>query len=136
MRGCPDAVSHGWASQRAWRPSPDDLVRSEQERLRDDQPETSRGLQVDDQLEPGRLLDGQVSRSSPLEDLVHVAGGAPKRVGYARPVGHEATRFDEVSIVADPGQPALRRQLEDAATVREEQLVRRVDEGAGPRLQH
>jgi hypothetical protein len=36
----------------------DDLIRALQERLRDRQAESLRGLEVDDQLECGRLLDG------------------------------------------------------------------------------
>jgi hypothetical protein len=38
----------------------DDLVRSHQDGLRDRQAERLRGLEIDDELELGGLLDGQV----------------------------------------------------------------------------
>src|SRR5262249_14705044 len=48
----------------------DDLVRSPQHRLRDRQPESLRGLQIDDQLEFGGLFDRKIGGLGALEDLV------------------------------------------------------------------
>jgi hypothetical protein len=62
-------------------PSLDHLVRPLQERLRNRQAERLRGLEVDDQLELRRLLDGQVGRLGALEDLVDVSGRAAEQVG-------------------------------------------------------
>jgi len=53
----------------------DDLVRSHENRLRDREAERLGGLEVDDQLELSRLLDGEISRLGTLEDLVDVGGG-------------------------------------------------------------
>ena len=53
----------------------DHLIRPLQERLRDRQPERLRRLEVDHQLERGRLLDGQIGRSGALQDLVDVGRG-------------------------------------------------------------
>ena len=64
----------------------DDLVRSEQQRLRDREAERLRRLQVDDQLELGGLFDREVSGLGSLEDLVNVGGGAPVQVGRVRPI--------------------------------------------------
>src|SRR5262245_54029410 len=47
-----------------------DLVRSEQQRRWNREAERAGGLRVDDQLEPGRLLDREIRRLRPLEDLV------------------------------------------------------------------
>jgi hypothetical protein len=45
------------------------FVAAHEERLRDREPERLRGLEVDDQLELGRLLHGQVGGSGALEVL-------------------------------------------------------------------
>src|SRR6266478_2659044 len=58
----------------------DHLIRPLQERRRDRQAEGLGGLRVDDQLELGRLLYGQVAGLGALENLVHVDGGAPKQI--------------------------------------------------------
>src|SRR5262245_14174111 len=47
----------------------DDLVGPGQHRLRDRQAEALRRLEIDDQLEFGRLLDGEVTRFSTIKDL-------------------------------------------------------------------
>jgi hypothetical protein len=54
----------------------DDLVGSQQNRLRDGQPDDLRGLEVDDQLELCRLLDRQISRLRALQDPVHLVSSA------------------------------------------------------------
>src|SRR5262245_48679473 len=43
-----------------------DLVRSEQQRRRNREAERAGGLRVDDELEPGRLLDREIRRLRPL----------------------------------------------------------------------
>ena len=44
----------------------DDLVSSQQNGLRDGQPKSLRGLQIEDQLELGRMLNGQFTRLGPF----------------------------------------------------------------------
>src|SRR5205809_704757 len=68
----------------------DHLVRPQQHRLWDGQPENLRSSEVDHQLELRRLLDGEVGRLGALEDLVYVGGRAPEHVTNAWPVRHEA----------------------------------------------
>jgi hypothetical protein len=48
------------------------LVRPQQQPLRDRQPERLGGLEVDDQFELRRLLDGQVGGLGAFENLVDV----------------------------------------------------------------
>jgi len=48
------------------------VVRTRQHRLRDRQPQRLGGLEVDDQLEFGGLLYGEVGWVRPLENLVQV----------------------------------------------------------------
>src|SRR5262245_42171914 len=54
--------------------SPDDLVGSNQERLRDCQAQRLGGLEVDHQLELRRLFDREVGGFGPFQNLVHVRG--------------------------------------------------------------
>src|SRR2546422_3198421 len=56
----PAQTSKPWPRQRRGGPSLDHLIRPQQQCLRDRQAEGFRGLEVDDQLELGRLLDGKI----------------------------------------------------------------------------
>src|SRR5207245_7615768 len=56
----------------------DHVVCAQQQRLRDRESERYRGLEVDHELELGGLFDWQITGFCALENLVHVAGGAPK----------------------------------------------------------
>ena len=56
-------------------------IRPLQQRRRDRQAEGLGGLEVDDQLELRRLLDGQVGGLGAFQDLVHVERGAPEEIG-------------------------------------------------------
>src|SRR6516164_2753996 len=66
----------------------DDLVGAGEDRWRDRQAGLLRCLQVDHQLEFGRLLDRQVSWTFAPQDLVDVSGGAAPQLVKARPVRH------------------------------------------------
>src|SRR4030095_6026666 len=48
----------------------DDFVGTQQHAFRDRESKRLRGLQVDDQIELGRLLEGDVARLRTLQDLV------------------------------------------------------------------
>src|SRR5262245_50698404 len=95
------------------------------------------GPEVDDQLERGGLLDGDVGRSRALQDPIdEYRGTTPVRAEAGR-VGKQASRLGEFSAGKDPGQPALlgepdnTRQvvLKHAAGQREECV--RVNGGGG-----
>src|SRR3989442_8374367 len=66
-----------------------DLVRPPQQRRWDRQPERPGGLEIDDQLELRRLLDGQIGWLGPPEDLVHVRRGTPLHLRSIYSIGHE-----------------------------------------------
>ena len=55
----------------------DHPIRSRQHVRRNRQADLLGGLQIDHQLELGRLLDRQVGRLGAFQDFVHVGGGAP-----------------------------------------------------------
>ena len=70
--------------------SPDHLIGLQEDGRGNRQTKGLGGLQVDDQLELGGLLHGEVGRFGIFEDLVHIGGGAPMAVREARPIGHQA----------------------------------------------
>src|SRR5215468_6582608 len=72
--------------ERWHRASVDDLIRPQQQRLRDGEPERLGGLEVDDQRELRGLLDRQVTGLGALEDLVDIDSGAPPQISEVRTV--------------------------------------------------
>src|SRR5438094_7546792 len=91
----------------------DHVVCLEEKRLRNGEAEGFRSLEVDDQLELRRLLDGQVAGLGALEDLVHVDGGAPPLVAQTGPIGHQAARLHVLRDGADRREPVPQRELSD-----------------------
>src|SRR5262245_21437006 len=71
--------------------SPDDFVSPQEQRLRDGQTESLGGLEVDHELEPGGLLDGQIGRLGALENLVDERRHASELVRNIRSIGHQTT---------------------------------------------
>src|SRR5215831_17082762 len=75
----------------------DQLVSECEQRGRYGETERLGDLDVNDQLELSRLLDGEVGGLCPLQDLVHEAGSLPVEVDDARPVRHQAPRIRELT---------------------------------------
>src|SRR6266446_2535571 len=105
-------------------PSLYDLIRPLQERLRDRQAEGLGGLEVDDQLELGGLLDGKICGLGALEDSIHVPGSPTIQIGDDWPVGHETTGFGHLAPLAHHGKPVFCCQRGEALLVSEEGWVR------------
>src|SRR5439155_17477767 len=108
----------------------DDLVRPEQERLRHRESERLGGLEVDDQLELGRLLDGQIPGLRTLENLVHVGGGAAVQVRKVRAIGHETPGIHSLPPRVHCRQPVLCRQVYEASALIEEHDARQDSQSA------
>src|SRR5262249_16969191 len=73
--------------------------------------------QIDDELELGRLLDGEVGGLCAPQNLVHILGGTPKQVGEVRSVGDQTARFDVFREIGHRRQPQAERQDDDAYPV-------------------
>src|SRR5262249_17782123 len=84
-----------------------DLVRPRQHRGRDREAEGLRRLEVDDELELGGLLDGEVGRLGALEESVDVAGRAAMQVGKVRPIGHQPAAVDSFLDLVHRGQSSF-----------------------------
>jgi hypothetical protein len=107
----------------------DHLVRPQQQGLRDRQAQRLGGLEVNDQLELGRLLDGEVGGLGTLEDSVRRTSRRAKRVRSTAKLcaaSDQGTFFDiphSRSIVADDVERI------DPATYLESLLVKSIHDG-------
>src|SRR6266446_5003584 len=109
------------------------LIRAPQHRRRDRQPNRLRGLEIDDQLELGRLLDREVGGVDAFEDLVHVGGRAPLQVENVRAIDHETAGLP---VLRRPSmyrwEAPVHRELCDLSSLSCEERVRENQERARP----
>src|SRR6476660_4248689 len=88
-----------------------------------------RGLEIDDQLNPGREFDRQISRLCTLQDLVNVDCSVPKVLALINAVACEPSDLDTVALCKDRRQPCAESKLNDVRTLDLEQPVHWDDEG-------
>src|SRR5262249_42787053 len=70
-------------------------------------------LEVDDQVEFDRLLNGQIGRLRSLQDLVYIGGAAPKEIRQACAIGHQTTREHVLANLEHPGNSVIRKEVDD-----------------------
>ena len=85
----------------------DHLIGPGEDRLWDREAERLAGLEIDDQLKHGQLLNRQIGRLGAFEDLVDVGCRAPVQIREIRKVGYETTVAHERSTHAYDGQAVL-----------------------------
>src|SRR5215475_6303120 len=69
--------------------------------------------EVDDEFEPGRLLDRNLTRPRALEDKIDELGPAAPLRHMVRSVGYEAAGLGEFAIAVDRGQLKLDGERRD-----------------------
>src|ERR1700745_2461075 len=74
------------------------LLRTQQERFWYSEAERLSGGAIDDEIELGRLLDWDVARLRPAQNLVDIVGGAPELVREVWSIGDQTCRFDVVPV--------------------------------------
>src|SRR5262245_15381892 len=79
----------------------DDLGGPDENHRRHGQAQRFGGLKIDYQLEPGGLLDWQISGLGALEDLSGVHSDLTNRVGEARPIADQAAGAGESAPVSN-----------------------------------
>src|SRR5262245_65501560 len=72
----------------------DHLVGAGEQCGRDGEAERLSGEQIADEIEFGRLLDWDVGRLGPTQNLVDITSRAPEQVREVWSVGHQTARFD------------------------------------------
>ena len=92
------------------------------------------GLEVDDQLDLGGLLDRQVGGLLALENAARIVAGPAVRVGIAAAVAHQAACSDELAILEDRRHRVSERQRAELFALAVEECVGDDHECAGPSL--
>src|ERR1051326_8608356 len=95
----------------------DHLVSARDERGWYVEAERARGLEIDDELEGGRLLDRQIAGLLALEDAVDVGGRPPELVVLTEAVGKQPTLIREHAQRIDRRQAMTRGECNDLRTV-------------------
>jgi hypothetical protein len=79
------------------------------------------GLEVYDEIELCRLLNGEITWLRALQAPVHVDGCVPVDIGNVRPVRHEASSVDVCPERIYRRQPALGHRVDELSTARHEE---------------
>src|SRR6266508_6923911 len=85
------------------------------------------GLEVDDQLELDRGLDGKLVRLCALEDAIGIERRAPKRIEPVISVRQQAAKFGEETERVDGRETVASRQRGDLRAVGTREAVRHHD---------
>src|SRR5262249_46947520 len=104
--------------------------------LRNRQPKSLGGLEVNDQLELGGLFDGEVAGFGAFEDLVYERGGAPKQISKVWSIGHKAPGIDIRPLWVHCRQPVLSRQFHEASALAVERAAWQHTQGTRARPGH
>jgi hypothetical protein len=83
----------------------DHLVGAGEQRRRHREAERAGRLEIDHELELGRLMHRKACRLLALEDAVDVAGSAPVEISRVGPVGDQAAICDGDALGVHGGQP-------------------------------
>src|SRR5215831_19039521 len=109
----------------------DHLVGTGQDRWRHGETECLRGLEVDHQLECGRLLDRQISRLRALENLSGGNTDLTPGAGEARSIANQASGSDEFPRKVDRWYRVASSQRNELFAAVVEHRIRADDEPAG-----
>ena len=80
-------------------------------------PSAFAAIKLIDEIEFGGLLDRDVSRLRPAQNLVDKFGGAPEKVRQICPIGHQTSRFDVLPKAVHCRQSRALRQDVDSHAV-------------------
>src|SRR5690349_21322706 len=106
-------------------PSLDDLIRPLKKQRRDRQTKRLGGLEVDDEVELRRLLDGQVGGLGAPQDSVNVNCSTSFQLGNICSIGHETAWTNEILELIDCGDPMRGRKIDDGLSMHEHKSRRR-----------
>jgi hypothetical protein len=101
----------------------DHLVGEREQIVGDSEAERLGGFQVDDEMELGRLLHGQIRRLRTLENPAAVDADLAECVGPVRSVAHQPASCGKGAVDVDRRQTVLQRQRRNLGAAVEEQSV-------------
>src|SRR5262245_53644193 len=128
------AVWHSDAARGPSTPSFDYLIDATEDRDWEGEAEPLGGLEVDDQLDFGDLLDRQVGGFLALENAARVEATQAKHVAEVGSIAHEASRGSEFGILVDRRNPVAECQCGELFDSAGEECVGNNDESAGAQL--
>src|SRR5215831_16304267 len=112
----------------------DHLISAGEDRRRDRQAERLCGVEIDNQLEPRRLLDRQIARLGALEDLPGVNADLAIDTGDAGPIADQAAGRSKLTPLIDRRHGTTRRQRHELLAPAEEERVGANEERPGMQL--
>src|SRR5216683_6321581 len=112
----------------------DHLVGLGEDRWRDGEAERLRSLEIDDQLERGRLHDWQVGRLGALEDLPGINSDLATDSRDARPIADQAAGRGVFTELIDRRNGMACRQRHDLLAPDHQEWIGRDEERAGSLL--
>src|SRR5262249_12323099 len=96
----------------------DHLGGAGEQRRREGESERFCRLEVDKELELSGLINRDVARFGPFQDLVHVIGHAPEQLRQIHGVTHQRTGLHVIAVGTDGRQACLHSKLGDQHAVR------------------
>ncbi len=102
-------------------------IRAQEQGLRDPEVESLRRLEVDDELEPCRLLDRDVGRPGTFEYLVHEGSRTPIEIDAVRAIRHQPACLDEPRSVIHRRKASRIHQGSDKFGWRQKVAIKRQD---------
>src|SRR5258708_7266467 len=128
------AISHASESSRTSRQVPlcqseshsasvNDLVSAQQDCFEDSHSEGFRGLEVHDQLESRRALNGEFCRLDAAQYAANVNAATAKHIRKVRSVGDEASRIHVRPVKENRRQPSLLRENSDLCSLSETEWI-------------
>src|SRR6516162_6150496 len=112
----------------------DHLVGEREQSIRHVETERLGGLEIDHELELGRLHHRQISRLLALEYSPGIDADLAVSIGYAGRVAHQTTGRDKLAQVIDRGNRMPGRQRDNPFPMREHERASTVEQRTSPML--